>query len=186
MADMGSVGSAISGAGSIASAFGGGGGGGGGGGVVVGGPSPQSAILASQMQSAAAQQAGQLAQAAVHDAIKSINQNYQQARYDVQPYRTAGVQALNELNQYLGLDAYNPGKAPIDPRTWKPSQDDLSNYVKQNITYDLTNSEPKATGPFHTVYTGVGAAYDGGSRYYDSKPTKRYGPQHEWRSQGRL
>jgi len=98
-----SVESAVSGIGSIAGAFGGGGSSGGG--AVVGGPSPQAAIGAGLLQSQAAYAASQAATKAVNEAILAVNQNYQQARYDVQPYRTAGVQALNQLNQYLGLDA---------------------------------------------------------------------------------
>lgn len=110
---MADVSGAIQGVAGIASAFGGGGGGGGG--TVVGGPTPAAAMQAGQYQMFAAQAAAEAAKKATSEAIAAINKNYAQARYDVQPYRTAGVQALNELNQYLGLDAYNPGAAPKTP-----------------------------------------------------------------------
>lgn len=100
------------------------------GGMVVGGPDGNAALLAGQYQSQAAQYAAQQAQQMVNQAILAINQNYQQARYDVQPYRTEGVQALNQLNQYLGLDPYNPGAAPTAPKL--PTLDDYMNQVTQS------------------------------------------------------
>lgn len=150
--------SAASGLGALAGAFGGGGGGGG---AVVGGPSPAASYGAAYIQSQAAQAAAAQAKQAVNDAILSINKNYSQARYDVQPYRTQGVQALNQLNQYLGLDAYNPGAAPTAPKEntvenalGKISKADVQNYVLNNSTFG-TNSDGKFFGYYN--YMGAGA-----------------------------
>lgn len=156
--------SAISGIGSLAGAMGGGGGGGGGGGTVVGGPSPVAAITAGMYQAQAARDAANTAKSAVNDAILSINKNYSQARYDVQPYRQEGVQALNQLNQYLGLDAYNPGAAPNAPKEFSResilqnlSSKQLRNYIKDNSEVSISSSKSGVQAP-HWAYTGEGAA----------------------------
>lgn len=140
-----SVESAVSGIGSLASAFGGSGGSSGGG-TVVGGPSPFAALQAGQIQSQAAQAAADAAKSAVQDAISSINKNYQQARYDVQPYRQEGVQALDQLNQYLGLAAYNPGAAPDAPKFYtaadlssKIKNSAINTYIQDNVQYTPTS-----------------------------------------------
>lgn len=97
---------------------GGGGGGGGGttGGTVVQSTAPWAALLAGQYGVDAANQAISANDKAMKDALNAVNQHYIQASYLVQPYRTAGVQALDQLNQYLGLAAYNPGAAPNAPK----------------------------------------------------------------------
>jgi hypothetical protein len=141
--------SAVSGIGSLASAFGGGGGSSGGG-AVVGGPSPQASLQASQLQAQAARDAAATAKQAVNDAILSINKNYQQARYDVQPYRTEGIQALNQLNQYLGLQAYNPGAAPEAPKALnlndfkaKVKSGEIRGWIEDN---SILSGAPKKAG----------------------------------------
>ena len=137
-------------------------GGGGGGGSVVQYTDPTAAYGAGYLNSQAALVAGQQASNAVNDAINSINRQYQQARYDVQPYRTTGVQALNQLNQYLGLDAYNPGAAPVAPKA-----NTLENALNKITTADvkaqiLGNASPTVNdyGQFFNnwQYTGEGAA----------------------------
>ncbi len=139
-----------------------GGGGGGGGGMVVGGPSPAAAYGAGYLNSQAAIVAGQQAEQAVRDAINSVNRNYQQARYDVQPYRTEGVQALNQLNQYLGLNPYNPGAAPTAPKEnnlenamAKITKSDIKNYINQNIGFNTDNG-----GSYYGWYKYSGAGAD--------------------------
>lgn len=136
----------------------GGGGGSTGGGTVVQTTAPWASYQAGTLQSAAANQASQLYSNSVNQAIQAINNNYNQAAYDVQPYQQTGVAALDQLNQYLGLPAYNPGAAPTDPNTYSPTQSDIQNYVK-------ANSYVGTVGDNHidTVYNGVGSAYDGWS-----------------------
>lgn len=112
----------------------GGGGGSSGGGMVVGGPAPWAAGYAGQLQSQAAAQAAQIAQQTVQDAIRSINQNFNTARNDLAPYRTTGVQALDKLNQYLGLAPYNPGEAPKAPDA--PTRENL---LKNQTRSDVIN-----------------------------------------------
>jgi hypothetical protein len=139
-----------------------GGGSGGGGGAVVGGPSPFGAMLAGQYQSQAAQAASDAAQEAISSAINSINRQYQQARYDVQPYRTTGVQALDQLNQYMGLDPYNPGAAPNAP-VKKTAEDFLdqinksqvNNYITQNTSW-VPSTNKGGQSWLHPYYMGEG------------------------------
>ena len=163
MSDPGSAAGILQGAGSVASAFGaGGGGGGGGGGMVVGGPTPGAAMEAGYMQSEAARLAGVEASKSVADAIASINQNYGKARYSVQPYRTEGVQALNQLNQYLGLNAYDPGAAPKAPEAPNLQKfiDDTSHAEVLNYIYGNSNPIGK-DGQGGRVYRGVGSGPGG-------------------------
>ncbi|HEY3527385.1 MAG TPA: hypothetical protein VGK47_14405, partial [Nitrososphaeraceae archaeon] len=58
---------------------------------------PQASYLAGNLGFAASQAAQKALQDATNSALKQINTHYTQARYDVQPYRTEGVQALNQL-----------------------------------------------------------------------------------------
>ena len=135
------------------------GGGGKTGGTVVGGPSKWAAYQAGNYQANAATEAAQLYQDSINTAISQMNQHYQQARYDVQPYRTEGVQALNQLNQYLQLDPYNPGAAP------EVTQSDIDAYIKANsrlldVESEYSNDANYKNGPhrgYHAQYTGVGA-----------------------------
>ncbi len=134
------------------------GGGGESGGAVVGGPNQLAALAAGQYQAQAAAAAQAQAQQALNDSIAAINKNYAQARYDVAPYRTTGVQALDQLNQYMGLSAYNPGAAPNAPKklTAADLKDQISDaainqYVNQNTGYTTVK------GFTHPVYTGAGS-----------------------------
>lgn len=139
------------------------GGGGNSGGQIVQSTAPWAAMLAGQTGAAAAKAAGQASTKAMNDAINSINQNYAQARYDVQPYRTAGVAALDKLNSYMGLGAYNPGPAPTAP-TALSRDDALKNITQQQIN-DYVSANSTGMGPSgdnrvgNTLwkYNGVGA-----------------------------
>ncbi len=140
-----------------------GGGGGQSGGTVVGGPEPWAATVAGLYQANAATAAAQAAQQATNDAILAMNHQYQQARYDVQPYRVEGVQALNQLNQYMGLQAYNPGAAPEAPKQMtiadaskKIKQNDINDFIRQNTTYVGGGADP-AHNKYYS-YNGPGAA----------------------------
>lgn len=105
-------------------------------GTVVQSTSPWAALMAGQWGQQAAGQAANAATKATQDAINAINQQYSQSRYDLSPYRTTGVQALNQLNQYMGLDPYNPGAAPTAP-TLKNAWDDPDMASLRNQAYAL-------------------------------------------------
>lgn len=145
-----------------------GGGGGESGGMVVGGPTPDASILAGVYQANAAQQANQYAQEALNKSLSMLNRQYQQARYDVQPYRTQGVQALNQLNQYLQLNAYNPGSAPtavtMDSERAKVTNEQIKNYIGQNVGYTPVK-DGRNFG--HYTYTGVGSDNPELNKIYD-------------------
>ncbi len=145
------------------------GGGGGGGGSVVQFTNPLAAMYAGQMGSNAAQDASNAFLSSTQDAIASINRQYSQAAYNLQPYRTTGVQALDQLNQYLGLDPYNPGSAPTAPKA--PSINDITQsqiraYINQNTT--LHSGELGSEDGVRS-YFGVGADLPGGGTGYGGK-----------------
>lgn len=135
-------------------------GGGGGGGQIVQSTNPQSAMLAGGLNSAAAGQASRIYSDSINQAIQAINQNFVGAEHAVQPYQQTGVAALDQLNQYLGLPAYNPGKGPTDPNTWSPDSMDIQDYVDSHSNVTTAGKD----GNIYTNYTGIGAAYDGWSR----------------------
>lgn len=144
-------------------------GGGGAGGVVVSGPSPIAAMFAGMMQSDAAKQAAQAASDATAQAISTINRHYLQARADVQPYRTQGVQALNQLNQYLQLSPYNPGSAPrLEMADLKKqvTNSQINNYINENssltphgayVPFTNTLRSGKDGTAYAFKYTGAGS-----------------------------
>ena len=155
-----------------------GGGGGTTGGTVVGGPTPWAASLAGQLQSQSAQAAADAARQQTTDAINLIRQNYAGAIGSLKPYTSEGIQALDQLNQYMGLNAYNPGTAPTAPVKYTAkdvadqiSQSAINNYINQNTTVGQFG------GSYHPVYTGVGAddpnivsAYDKPGANYQTTP----------------
>lgn len=132
-----------------------GGGGGSSGGAVVGGPTPEAAMYAGILQSQAAQVAAQQAAQATNDALSAISRQYLQARADVQPYRTEGVQALNQLNQYLGLNPYNPGNAPEAPTVTSSM---IKNYVGNNYSQLTRLDKP---GNAAVTFSGITPRYTG-------------------------
>lgn len=142
--------------------MGGGGGGGQSGGTVVGGPTPWAAQMAGMYQSQAAREAAAVAERSTKEAIMNMNKMYQQARYDVQPYRTTGVAALNQLNQYLQLPAYNPGPAPKAPKDFtvdsiasKLSNQQINDYINANTMPGSVKSG--AGNANYWTYSGYGA-----------------------------
>ena len=124
-----------------------------GGGTVVQSTDPVAAELAGTMQANAANTAAQDYNASIQEAIKAINNQYNQAQYAVQPYQQTGVAALDQLNQYLGLPSYNPGNAPTDPHSWNPSETDIRNYVRANSYMGLEGEDQTP----YTIYNGIGA-----------------------------
>lgn len=139
-------------------------GGGSSGGTVVGGPSPLAASLAAQFQSNAAQAASAQSTKALQDAMNSINQQYINATYAVQPYQQTGINALDQLNQYMGLNPYNPGNAPtaptvptVDSLKAKITDDEMKTYITNNSSIFGGNGNPGVQ------YTGAGAYSNNGS-----------------------
>src|SRR3990167_10901339 len=88
------------------------GGGGQQGGVVVGGPAPWAAGVAGVAQANAARAAADAATQQTNLAINVLREQYANSFINLKPYTKTGIQALNELNQYLGLNAYDPGTPP--------------------------------------------------------------------------
>ena len=110
------------------------------GGMVVGGPAPWAAQGAGYLQSQAAQAAANAATQQTNNAISLIRQNYTSAYQALKPYTSEGVQALSELNKYMGLGQYNPGTAPVAPEANTRenalkhiSSGDINAYVMQNV-----------------------------------------------------
>ncbi len=115
------------------------------GGSVVQSTSPWAATAAGAIGANAANQASEYMSEAINKAMGSINQNYQQSRQEQRPYTQAGVAALNQLNQYLGMGAYNPGNAPTKPTAVKTTQPEIMRYVNSQLN------------PVTGQYSGVGA-----------------------------
>lgn len=139
-------------------------GGGQSGGAVVGGPTPNAATFAGMYQYNAAQQAAQAATQQTNDAINFLRQQYVSSFTNLKPYTTTGIQALNELNQYMGLQAYNPGSAPtpvnLETMRGKITDEQIKNYVNQNVALTPVKSAQgnDTAGVFlHPQYTGVGS-----------------------------
>ncbi len=134
------------------------GGGGTVGGTVVGGPTPYAAQMGGYINAQAAQAASQAATQQTDNAIAAIQQQYAQSAASLKPYTTEGIQALDQLNQYIGLNAYDPGTAPtapINPANQKPSDVIMPSAVRQNI---LANIGPAPQGSFDgSQYFGAGA-----------------------------
>lgn len=134
----------------------GGGGGGQTGGAVVQYTPNWAANQAAQYGVMAANAAQQQATKSIQDAIQQVNQQYQGARANLQPYASTGVQAQDQLNQYLGLDPYNPGAAPTAPV--KPTRESIASSATRGdlINYAMMNSGVAPDG--RLVYYGPGAA----------------------------
>lgn len=92
-----------------------GGGGDSGGGMVVQQPAPWAVQQAGALQERAANEATHAAIAQTETAFDAIRQQYKSAVQTLRPYTQEGLQSLNELNRYLGLSSYDPGKAPVAP-----------------------------------------------------------------------
>jgi hypothetical protein len=108
----------------------------------------------------AANEASSLAAQSIGAAIGSINSQYQTATAALQPYTQEGIQSLDKLNQYLGLSAYNPGKAPVAPTaptlaSLKSgiSSSAVAQYVSQNSSLGH-NAAGQQFGNY--AYSGVG------------------------------
>lgn len=115
--------------------------GGGGSETVMSGPSAGASYLAGDYQRAASQAASAAAEQQTQAAISALRDQYSQGVANLKPYTTTGINALNELNQYLGLGAYNPGTAPtapvaptLDALKSKITDDQIKSYIMNNTT----------------------------------------------------
>jgi hypothetical protein len=158
-------------------------GGGSSGGAVVQYTQPWAAMAAGQLGASAASEAGKLATDAINKAIVNMNQSYRQAAYTLQPYRVSGVEALNKLNQYLGLSAYNPGAAPTAPVA--PNLDEIMKGIKSKEVKDYIRDNTYMTNiPNRIGQTFDFATYEGAGAYSNVKPgiyetTQLGGPGYE-------
>lgn len=84
-------------------------------GTVVGGPAPWAAMAAGGINAKAAQEAALLNLNTTNLAMNTLRDQYATAVQSLRPNTQSGLQALNELNRYLGMSAYNPGNAPVKP-----------------------------------------------------------------------
>jgi len=151
-------------------------GGGGGGESYTTMTDPAAAALAGQYQVQAARMAAQAAKDNIATAIGEMRNQFTQSRTDLSPYRSTGVEALDQLNRYLGLAPYNPGnKAPEAPT--KPTLDSLKAKItnQQVLDYAKENTRWSGLGPQWGkwasdlwTYSGVGAKSgnkEGGTNY---------------------
>lgn len=123
--------------------------------AVVQQTNPAAALEAGQIGATAAQAASDYASQATSSAINEINQQYMYAQAALQPTETSGVQAQDQLNQYLGLSPYNPGSAPTAPVKATAASEDAN----------VTQSQIQAYINENTSYQGMVGA-DGNTRYY--------------------
>lgn len=121
---------------------------------------PAAAQVAGTYQADAANAASQLAQQQLDAAMGSVAENYNNSMTALQPYQTQGVQAQDQLNQFLGLQPFNPGSAPTAPTPYTPSTTDISNYIEQN----LTPTQAGMDNNIYYQYNGIGAKYNGFSQ----------------------
>lgn len=126
---------------------------------------PGVALAAGQIGANAALVAGQQAQAGIGAAINSINNQYTAAAATLAPATQEGVQALDQLNQYLQLSPYDPGKEPTAPtaptlasEAAQITSNQVNQYVYQNMN-EVANTSGKYFGNY--LYTGVGSQGNG-------------------------
>lgn len=88
---------------------------------------PAIAMQAGLIGSEAAGEASNLDSAAISNGIQALNTQYNAAVSGLQPAEQSGVQALDQLNQYLGLSPYQPTAptAPTAPPTTPTGLDSL-------------------------------------------------------------
>lgn len=129
------------------------------GGTVVQQTAPWAANLAGYYGSQAAQYASDQATQQFNTAINNLNQQYLSTSLALQPTTQTGVQALDQLNQYLGLNAYTPSNAPVAPTA--PTLDSISQGISQSAinNYIMMNSMPVNTGDPGTNLDYMGAGW---------------------------
>ncbi len=75
----------------------------------------------------------------INNAILGMNKSYQSAISGLQPYTQTGVEALDKLNQYIGLSPYKPAQAPTAPTL----QDAWKDLDMRNLSMQALNLMPK-------------------------------------------
>lgn len=122
------------------------------GGTVIQQVNPASAMQAGALQAQAAQEASNAYTTSVNQAMQQLNQQYQAAVSNLNPTSQAGMQALDQLNQYLGLNPESIAKptAPISPTIGDAA---AANYILQNS--HIVNDDPMGNATY--VYSGLGA-----------------------------
>jgi len=118
------------------------------------------ANAAGQFGVQAANEASNDATQAIGSAIQATNAQFQLATSDLQPATQEGVQALDQLNSYIGLTPYNPSAptAPTAPTLQSLeagiTQQDVDSYITENSTPNF-NSKGQFFGNYD--YQGIGA-----------------------------
>lgn len=111
---------------------------------------PAAALEAGSLGAGAAYTASQQVSTAINNAINSVNQGYDKAASLLQPTSVVGVQALDQLNQYLGLNPYNPGNAPVAP-TAPTLQSEMQNINQADISAYMQGNTGPIPGATQTI-----------------------------------
>lgn len=139
-----------------------GGGGGQTGGAIVQQTAPWASYAAGQLGATAARAASDTYTQQLNNAILGMNQQYASAISGMRPYTQTGIEALDKLNQYLGLNPYVPTaptapKAPnLDEYMKKVTSAQINDYINSNTNMQMV---PNQAGQefYFPVYTGEGA-----------------------------
>lgn len=129
-----------------------------GGGSVVESTAPWAAEEAGSIGANAAYAANQSYQTTIDSALNNINQNYQSALTGLQPASQAGVQALDQINQYLGLDPYTPAVKPTAPTMPTLQSEEAKVTPQQADQYIIGNT---LVGGYSNGYGGAYSDYLG-------------------------
>ena len=141
------------------------------GGSVVQYTDPAAAMKAGNLGAMAAFSASQMASGQIQTAIQQLNSSYRAASSMMMPWTQTGIQALDQMNQYLGLDPFKPASAPTNPTmeslAAKMTSSQVRDYIGQNI--QLSQNQ----GGFHpgtpgAKYTGYGTAGSGAEDWWSS------------------
>jgi len=147
------------------------------GGTVVSQVSPGAAMQAGQMQAQAAQQASQQYSYQINQAMNQLNNQYQAASASLNPTSQAGMQALDQLNQYIGLSPQsiaNPGMMPaaptLDSIASGLTRDQVMGYIRDNTNQTTFNPYE---GKSDTAYN----YYGNGANTTPDQPNQPYSNQ---------
>jgi hypothetical protein len=131
------------------------------GGSLVQYTAPGAAGVMGQIGQQAAYAASQAATEQTNQAITALRQQYAGSLQQLKPYTSQGVTALGEMNQLMGLKAYNPGTAPTAPKLASAkeaiSNSDIRQYMLANTEANIAGQGTKNAGLSGVTYSGVGA-----------------------------
>lgn len=114
------------------------------GGSTVQSVDPQASQAAADAMVQSANIAAKQYEKAINQAISLMTNQFQQAHGDLRPYRMEGIQALNQINKYMGLAPYDPGEAPIAPIAPKTTTSQVSGLLQQQ-NQPMLRAEDMAT-----------------------------------------